>query len=219
MANNRIKVNYKIGNNTLVLILLTLYLVIYYAYYERSFNLASSDTETLKLYNMQESTFEKHREKVKWLLILFSIIIIAVRISFASVFLLAGTYLNNKVKIGYKKIANTVLLAEFIFIVRDILILLERMIRSHPEKAVFDPSLSLNSFFTDFLTDYPILALPSRSLSLYLLLYIFIIALIIGRQNLSFRSSLSFTFKYFGLSYFIWITLAVTFSLYASNLT
>lgn len=199
------------------IVLTAIYLVLYYFYYARVFDYVVDYKATINAGDEYISGFLKKGKVVNWLLLSLTICFIYIRIFFVSLFLLTGTYLSKNVRISYGNIVKVVLLAEFVFVFRDMLIIGFALLGDNPDKPLFDASFSLDYFLSHWVVQYPYLAFPSRSISLYLVVYIIVLSLLIKLYKIGFSDSLKFTCSYFGISYIIWLALGVSFNLYAAN--
>jgi hypothetical protein len=199
------------------LLLTLLYLILYYLYYARVFDYVVEHKTSINAQDDYISNYVKKGKVINWLLIILTVCFIYVRVFFVSLFLLTGTYLSKHVRISYSDIVRVVLLAEFVFLLRDMLIIGFTLLSDNPDKPLFDASFSLNFFLNNLLIQYPFMAFPFKSISLYLLAYIIVLTLLIRNYKTGFKDSLKFTCSYFGISYVIWLALAVSFNLYATN--
>jgi hypothetical protein len=190
------------------LLLTLLYLILYYLYYARVFDYVVEHKTSINAQDDYISNYVKKGKVINWLLIILTVCFIYVRVFFVSLFLLTGTYSD---------IVRVVLLAEFVFLLRDMLIIGFTLLSDNPDKPLFDASFSLNFFLNNLLIQYPFMAFPFKSISLYLLAYIIVLTLLIRNYKTGFKDSLKFTCSYFGISYVIWLALAVSFNLYATN--
>lgn len=201
-----------------IFIFLTIaYLAIYYLYYAKVFDYALANKMTPGVQDDYIRSITKSGKYIGWILVVLTVCFIYVRVFFVSLFLLTGTYLSNTIKITFNNILRIVLAAEFVFLFRDALVIGAALMSDNPDSPVFDASFSLGFLFNQALIEYPYLAYPLKSFSLYLVTYVIVLTLLIKKDTTGFGNSLKFICSYFGLGFFIWIALVVSFNLYAAN--
>jgi hypothetical protein len=200
----------------LVVLLTVLYLTGYYFYYGKVLNYVVDQKASLGIQGEYLQKFVKTGNIIRWVLMGLTVILIYVRIFFISLFLLAGTYLSKQVKLSYKEIVRIVLVAEFVFLIRDSLSIVSTVLSPIVSKPIMNASLSLDFIFGKFLLQYPFLAFPVKSISLYLLAYILVLSALMKKEGVSFSKGLGFTCRYFGVSFFVWLLLVVSFTLFTN---
>jgi hypothetical protein len=208
---------FTIKNYKLFLLLLVAYLVPHHFYYAKMLDYLVSKKMAIGVGGVDLRSYIQRGQLFGLVMNIMTVSLIFVRIVFVTLCLLLGTFLSNSVKLSFRQLLKAVLLSEFVFLVRDIVVISFMLASKNPDRPVVDASLSAGSLFGGLVKEYPAFALPASSISLYLLGYIFLLSFLLFRQRITWWSSLRFVCSYFGVSYIIWICLTVSFNLYASN--
>ncbi len=201
----------------LSIILIISYFFIYYLYY--SMVLDYTFIEKLFYFAPKEHILKIVQDAKKNIWAFPSVIIVFVvfRVFFLSAILLMGGFISENKAISFKLIISILILSEFVFLLRDILIIGTSLLSHDPRNPFIDMSLSIDKLFNSSVISYPGLNIILKSLSVYLAVYFFVTSLLLSiaiRTKL--KDSLRFTLTYIGTGYAIWLMLSAGMNLYVS---
>ncbi len=197
-----------------VLVILISYLAIYSFYYFRLF-----DYDSLKKvlsFESEESInqFLTNVKQLSWLFPLFTVLFIFLRILLTTFCMLLGIYSNNE-SISARKIFKFSLIAECVYVLRDLSKVIYQFIQKGKNVDEYAGSFSIYSLFRDVIPSNSWLILPSKSISIYLLLYLVVlVALYKDTSAKSMAKSISFVLVYYLLGFALWIALNMSYNIY-----
>jgi hypothetical protein len=207
----------KIQNYKLLLVLAIAYFLLYHFYYARILELVTAKKISIGVQGEYLQEYIKRGRFFLWLMNFLTVFMIFIRVFFFASTLLLGTFLSNNVKLSFTTLLKMVLLSEFVFLLRDILVISFMLMSKDPDRPVVDASLSVSTLFSNWVRNNPVFALPASSISLYVFGYIFILSFILSKRKMAWGNSLKFVGSYIGISYIVCLLLSLSFNLYASN--
>jgi hypothetical protein len=210
----RIFINNKLKGS---LVLIISYLFIYYLYYSRT--LDYTFIEKLFYFAPKEhiSKITQDFKKYIWTFPTVVVLFIVLRVAFLSLVLLMGSFISEKKEISFKLIISILLFSEFVFLLRDYLIIGASLLSKDPHKPSIDLSLSMDKLFNSAIVSYPGLNIILKSFSVYLVAYFLVVSFLLSIAVKSkFKDSLIFILIYMGTGYLIWLMLSAGINLYAS---
>ena len=143
-----------------------------------------------------------------WVFDLFEPITLLIKFSVIAVCLFAVAYLKD-IKLSFEDIFRAVILAEVVFIVAAVIRIIWLGIHAQDIDLIyyrtFSP-LALVNIFSDLVGKYPFLIMPMRSLSLFQIMYVFVLVYLMGK---SCDLKLSQSWRIVVISYFFLYTLYV----------
>ena len=204
-------------NYKLILLLAIGYFLLYHLYYARLFDYVVDKRVALGAQGEYLKGYIQRGKIFLWLINTLTVVMIFTRILLVTGCLLLGTFLSSKVKVAFRDLLKMVLLSEFVFLVRDTLVITFMLLSKNPDKPVVDASLSAGSVLGRLVREYPVMVLPASSISLYLLGYVLLLSFLLFKRKVSWGASLKFVCGYFGVGYLVWLLLSLSYNLYASN--
>lgn len=199
------------------LILIITYFFIYYLYYSKVLD-----------YTFIEKLFyfapKKHiikithdAQKYIWAFPTIVVVFVVLKVAFLAFILLMGSFISEKKGISFKLIISILFLSEFVFLLRDFLIIGTSLLSQDTHKPFIDMSLSMDKLFNSTILSYPGVNIILKSLSVYLVAYFFVISYILSKAiGSKLKDALRFTLIYMGTGYVIWIMLNAGINLYVS---
>lgn len=206
-----------IKNYKLFFLLAIGYFLLYHFYYARLFGYALDKRISMGTQGEYLKGYIKRGEFFLWLMNTLTVCMIFIRILLVTGCLLLGTFLSRKVKVSFRDLLKMALLSEFVFLIRDTLVISFMLLSKNPDRPVVDASLSAGSILGRLVREYPVIVLPASSISLYLLGYILLLSFLLFKRKVTWGASLKFVCSYFGIGYLVWLLLSLSYTLYASN--
>lgn len=153
-------------------------------------------------------------KKIIWVFPLLTVLFIFIRIFLNTFCLLLGVYSKNEI-ISAKQIFKISLLSEFVYIFRDLIGFVYELIYGQKNINEFDGSLSIYSLIKNTIPSDSWAILPSKSLSIYSLLYLIVLSLLYKSiVRTTFTKSIAFVSIYFFLGFSLWIVVNMSVNLF-----